>query len=423
MEPQAVVAELVKLLVEYGGNLASKLAPIGLGLTGAFLVIKLAWEGITMGLGMRSANEGFANILFTMCIGSVLATMFLPKVGIYSSIIEVLSGGFDYIALALTDMPYSTSQLENLSQPLMNIITALAGMVKAVFSSMKIGWSDIPGSIVQSVAALITLAYLILVLLLYLITFAVAMIFFLMATITFAIGVAFGPILIPLVLFKPLEEALSRWFWFVMSAGMSKIMILVLLLFGSKATTGIFEKIKTAMAALVANPEGFAVMDLIMPSMSLTICALLILVLMLKAESITNALLPGHGAMGLGGFMRAAASVGRGPGAAAKSAGSLGGRVGGAASSVGSGIGKGTGAALRGMGNIAAESTRTGKNVGFTAGKMAYVGAKAKLAGVAGGAGAKTNAWLGNPPTPMGPQSSAFRDKIASVKAVTRSKR
>ena len=416
MDPQAVVAELVKLLVEYGGALASKLAPVGLGLTGAFLVIKLAWEGITMGLGMRSANEGFANILFTMCIGSFLATLFLPNVGIYSSIINVLSAGFDYIAFALTDSPYSTSQLENLAQPLMAMITVLANMIGALLTSVSI-------NLFETAAIIVTVAYLCLVLILFIITFAVAMIFFLLATITFAIGVAFGPILIPLVLFKPFEEAPSKWFWFVMSAGMSKVMILVLLLFGSKATTVVFAQMAAALIAMVTRKSNFSIADLIMPSLSLTICALLILVLMLKAESITNALLPGHGAMGLGGFMRAAASVGRGPGAAAKSAGSLAGRVGGAAGSVGSGIGKGTGATLRGMGNVAAESTRTGKNVVTTGIKMAGQGIKSKFAGMAGGAGAKTNAWLGKPPTPLGPQSSAFRDKIASVKAVTRSKR
>lgn len=389
MSPQTSAAQIITELVTYGRDLAQTLIPIGLGLTLALFTIKIAWEGLQIAFGSRSVNDGIANILLTAAIGATVAMLFVPGGGgLYSNFIEIINGGFDAIARALTGTAYDTSQLTSLTTPLFKVVTNLWGAGNAVMAQMTL--NPVTNLIVISQAL-----YLLLFAVFYMVIFGVAVVTFMSASIVFAIGVAFGPVLIPWVLFKPLEAAMDRWFWFVVTAGFQKIMILVILLMGSKATDKILRDVMKEIEIALKKGELFLTPD---PYLVLFIVGVLLLMLILKSEALTNALLPGNGAVGIAGILRGAAAVGKGASGLAKGA-----------ANVGKATAKGAAALTTATKNTAQFgqtvtstaarlSSRTGMSVQKATAKV--IGRKladSKVGAAASAVGNKAKAWAENP--------------------------
>ena len=394
MGPEAATTatEIIKSLSQYGFDLSKTLLPIGLGLTGALLIIKVAWEGFQIAFGMKSTNDGMANLLLTLAIGGTLIMLFAPgPAGLYANFITIIDTGFDAIARALTKSgPYDTSQVTNLLDPLFRVINTLWGMAGKLWAQINPITAPI-----ETTNAVLQGAVLFLFAVFYMVIFGVALVTFIMASIVFSIGVAFGPVLIPWVLFKPLEPVMDRWFWFVVTAGFQKIMILVILLMGAQATEKIMQDVSTSITLANAAGKIFAKPD---PFLMLFLIGVLLLMLILKSEALTNALLPGHGAIGLAGMMKGAAAVGRGASGLAKGA-----------ANVGKATAKGAAALTTATKNTAQFgqtvtstaarlSSRTGMSVQKATAKV--IGRKladSKVGAAASAVGNKAKAWAENP--------------------------
>jgi hypothetical protein len=437
MSPQTSAAQIITDLLTYGRDLAQTLIPIGLGLTLALFTIKIAWEGLQIAVGSRSVNDGIANILLTAAIGATVAMLFVPGGGgLYSNFIDIIDGGFNAIARALTGTGgYDTSQLTSLTTPLFRVVTKMWGAVNSVMAQET--WNPLTALVViaQSLFLLMFTVF-------YMVIFGVALVTFMSASIVFAIGVAFGPVLIPWVLFKPLEAAMDRWFWFVVTAGFQKIMILVILLMGAKATEKILGDVMTTIEISAKKGEVFMTPD---PFLVLFIVGVLLLMLILKSEAITNALLPGHGAVGIAGILRGAAAVGRGASGLAKGGVAAGTATAKGAAALATGV-KNTAQFGNQVSSAAAKlSAATGMStaratVVTAARKIADSGAAYQVGNVAGRGVGAVKAWNANPfknykahgsaspttsppsPTPSAPGNAA-REKLAAVKAQTRSRR
>ncbi|MCA2997347.1 MAG: type IV secretion system protein [Rhodocyclaceae bacterium] len=431
MSPQTSATEIITGLIKYGDGLAATLIPFGLALTLALFTIKVAWEGLQIAVGSRSVNDGIANLLLTAAIGGTVAMLFAPgPAGLYSTFINIISGGFDAIAQALTGTGgYDTSQLTALTTPLFRVITKLWGAGNTMMAQET--WNPFTALVIMGQAVVLLLFAA-----LYMVVFGIAIVTFMMASVVFAIGVAFGPILIPWVMFKPLEAAMDRWFWFVVTAGFQKVMILVILLMGAKATETILGSVT---AAIEQGAKDKTVMLSPDPFLVLFIVGVLLMLLVMRSDAITNALLPGHGAIGLTNMMKAAGKLTGGGAALSKGA-----------ANVGAATAKGAASLATGAKNAA----QFGHTVANNAAQMAAGGMSApratlkaivqtasntatayNAAHAAGSAVGKAKAWAANPfaayrpannPQPAAsPQQSsgAARAKMAEVKSRTRGKR
>lgn len=433
MNPELAAANLIVALSDYGEGLASKLLPIGLGLAVALLTIKVAWEGLQVAFGARSVNDGIANLLLTVAIGATVIMVLAPGAGgLYTNFIGILKGGFDSIARALTGSNYDTSQLTAMTDPLFSVITKLWGVGEKLLSNLS------ALSPIAAVKIVVQVLMLLLFAVFYMVIFGVAVVTFMLASIVFSIGVALGPVLIPWVLFKPLEAAMDRWFWFIVTAGFQKIMILVILLMGAKATEKVMDGV---MAALVASAEKGEVFFKPDPYLVLFIVGVLLLMLILKSESITNAILPGHGAIGIAGMLKGAAAVGRGASGLAKGAANVGTATAKGAAALASTTKNAAQFGQQVTGAAARLSTSTGMSVPKATAKVIGRKIADSKVGAAASAGAdKVKAWNANPfknykahgnPSSAGPPPPALpstpgntaREKIAAAKAQTRSRR
>jgi type IV secretory pathway VirB6-like protein len=317
---QNQVVEVLKYVFSVGESLGSALLSIGLGLAVALLIIRVAWIGTLTTVGSKSANEGMLDLLMALAIGGVIISCLLPSVGWYVGATKILMAGFDTIAKALTaalgqEAVYDTDRLSQLTNPFFSSMDKLFTLIGKMWSALSISFSL--SSAVDAFKVTVVSAFILLILLVMIVSLTVAMIMFMLATVQFAVGVAFGPILIPFYLFKPLESALDRWFMFLVSAAMNQVMVLVLMAIAAGATAKVVQSTITNMQDADLSLTSLS----LQPFFVLVLVALLVLLLIAKSEQITNALLPGNGAVGLASFVRNASSLGRASGSTARGAG------------------------------------------------------------------------------------------------------
>jgi len=325
MTAQSQIDIVVNAIGAAGEAMAGSMLSIGLGLAVALLTIKVAWLGLQVSMGSKSGNEGLMELLITLGIGGTIISAFLPGVGWYSAFIGILRGGFDAIATTLTTAlgdpaAFNTNRLSGLTSPLFTAMSLLFTAMGNMWSELKPSLATITsGSIfVDTANVLLISIFCIGVLFLMCLALVVAIIAFLLATLAFAVGVAFGPILIPFYLLKPLEDMLLHWFMFLVSAATNQIMLLVLMTIATGAVVGV----TTNAVGLLKGPLVVSALSLT-PFFILLLVAVLILMMVIKAEALTNALLPGRGSFGLAGFTAAVRGAGKvlsGAGAAASTA-------------------------------------------------------------------------------------------------------
>lgn len=415
---QNQVVEVLKYVFSVGESLGSSLLSIGLGLAVALLIIRVAWIGTLTTVGSKSGNEAMLDLLMALAIGGVIISCLLPSVGWYVGATKMLMAGFDAIAKALTaamgqEAVYDTDRLSQLTNPFFMSMDKLFTLIGKMWSALSVSWSM--RAVVDAFNVLVSSVFILLILLIMIVALTVAMIMFMLATVQFAVGVAFGPILIPFYLFKPLESALDRWFMFLVSSAMNQVMVLVLMAIAAGATT----KVVDATVKNMQNADLSLTSLSLQPFFVLVLVALLVLLLIGKSEQITNALLPGNGAVGLASFVRNASILGR------------------VSSSTARGAGNAVGGVQRAANTAGNKAIRTGQEIGAAglevnkAMRRAPEGKKAaavvqashnliskKFFGKTNPAAARENRTdIGQSLSPIKQPSSGIREKLAARRA------
>ena len=267
-------------VIDSAATKSSVLVDMGKSLLSSLLFLMITWQGvkgIIEGSSFLEHLGSFIGLIFTWGI----AMFFLLQ---YPFLMNNLNSGFEAIISAITGSNEGVySGIKLFFDMASNIFGAIGKLVADLTWSETI--TKFPGILSALIFNTVTAAIILIAGLIYFIVYATSMVMF-------SIGVILGPVLIPWIIWEPTKDYFNTWLHYLVAAGMLKVVAAVLaLLCGSAITSAnqiVTEAIKPGSGILDGNAAAMVA--------SLTAAAIAALVawLMLQAQSITSALLPGR---------------------------------------------------------------------------------------------------------------------------------
>lgn len=234
---------------------ATTTVAMGDGLMGYFLGILIVWKGLEFAFVDRDKGEIMFEFIKVIILWGV-AKWFLVQ---YGFLVKELLDGFTLISTTIKNALVTSGGTGTYMQELSKLIVKLEHIKSTISLMQGVGITDIAKAM-SYVLAYIHLWLATIIVALFAVAFqAVAILMLSVVKIYTIIGVLAGPIMIPFMLFIPLQWIAEGWIKYMITVGFMTVVVNLLLAMADKLGGNyILEITKKIDASIVANGYGGA---------------------------------------------------------------------------------------------------------------------------------------------------------------------